>query len=188
MKKFMKLNDQDRKYLLHIARETIYSALNNIKYEPISDSKILQSHCGAFVTLHKDGKLRGCIGKFHVDYELYKVVHDVSLLAAFQDNRFSPVRIDEMDDIDIEISVLTPFKKINDVNDIELGRHGIYMLKDGRNGTFLPQVAIETGWSLVEFLGHCSQDKMGLGWNGWKGADIFTYEAEVFREKEFKNK
>jgi hypothetical protein len=184
MKKYMKLTDNDRKELLHIARETIIGTLNNTKYIPQSESKVLQAQCGAFVTLNKGNKLRGCIGKFHVDYELYKVVHDVALLSAFQDNRFPPVQLDEMNDIDIEISILTSFKKITDVNEIEVGKHGIYIMKNGRAGTFLPQVATETGWSLGEFLGHCTQDKMGLGWNDWQRADIFTYEAEVFGEKE----
>lgn len=180
----MRLTDNDRKELLHIARETITQTLNNINYIPLSESKVLQAHCGAFVTLHNSGRLRGCIGRFNANYELYKVVHDVSIESAFQDSRFSPVTLDEMKEIDIEISVLTPFKKINNVNDIELGKHGIYIIKNGRAGTFLPQVATETGWSLVEFLGHCTQDKMGLNWNDWQGAEIFTYEAEVFGEKE----
>lgn len=184
MKKYMRLTDNDRKELLHVARETIIQSLNNVKYVPYSESKILNAHCGAFVTLHNNGRLRGCIGRFNANYELYKVVHDMAIESAFQDTRFHSVSLDEMMDIDIEISVLTPFKKINDINEIELGKHGIYIIKHGRSGTFLPQVAIETGWSLNEFLGHCTQDKMGLGWNDWQGAEIFTYEAEVFGEKE----
>ena len=180
----MRLTDKDRKDLLNIARETITQSLNNINYVPVNESKILNAHCGAFVTLHKERKLRGCIGRFNANYPLFQVVHDVAISSAFQDDRFPPVSIDEMKDIDIEISVLTPFKKVTDVFDIEVGRHGIYMIKEGRNGIFLPQVAVENGWTLMEFLGHCSQDKMGLGWNGWKGAEMFTYEAEVFGEKE----
>jgi AmmeMemoRadiSam system protein A len=180
----MRFTNQDRIELLKIARNTIEASLNNVKYYPSSQTKILQAHCGAFVTLHKNGMLKGCIGRFNVDYELYKVVHDVTLQSAFEDDRFSPVRIEEMNEIDIEISVLTPFRRITDINEIELGRHGIFITKYGRSGTFLPQVATETGWTLMEFLGHCTQDKMGLGWNDWKDADIFTYEAEVFGEKE----
>ena len=184
MKKYISLTDKDRIELLKIARESIVQSLNNVNYSPYTDSKFLKYHCGAFVTLHKEGKLRGCIGKLKVDYPLYEVVKDVAVLAAFKDDRFPPVNIFEMNEIDIEISVLTPFKKIRDSYDIEIGKHGIYMLKEGRSGTFLPQVARENNWSLIELLGHCAQDKMGLGWNGWKGADIFIYEAEVFSEKE----
>lgn len=182
----MRLTDKDRKELLRIARDTIISTFHNSKYVPESESKVLQSHLGSFVTLRKHDRLRGCIGKFNADYELYKVVHDVAILSAFHDDRFPPVYLDEIDEIDIEISILTPFKKINNIGEIELGRHGIYMIKDGRNGTFLPQVAIETGWGLYEFLGHCAQDKMGIGWNDWKGSEIFIFEAETFNEKEFK--
>jgi len=182
----MRLTNKDKIELLKIARETIIARLNNVDYDPLSESKVLQAHCGAFVTLHNEGRLRGCIGRFHADYELYKVIRDMALSSAFEDNRFAPVSLDEMEDIEIEISVLTPFTRIRDVNEIELGKHGIYLQKNGRSGTFLPQVATETGWSLAEFLGHCSQDKMGLGWNGWQGADMFTYEAEVFNEKEFR--
>ena len=75
-------------------------------------------------------------------------------------------------------------RKISSVNEIELGRHGIYIRKGDRSGTFLPQVATETGWTKEEFLGHCARDKAGLGWDGWRDAEIYVYEANVFSEKE----
>jgi AmmeMemoRadiSam system protein A len=182
----MRLTDKDRIELLGIARSSIEEYNNN--WSPSStDSKVLKSHCGAFVTLHKNGRLRGCIGKFNPDYPLYLVIKDVAILSAYHDNRFPQIELEEMTDIDIEISVMTPFKKIRDISDIELGKHGIYIMKGNKSGTFLPQVATETGWNLEEFLGHCTQDKMGMGWNDWKDADIFTYEAEIFNEKQFKN-
>jgi uncharacterized protein (TIGR00296 family) len=102
-----------------------------------------------------------------------------------QDPRFPPVKPVEMDKTNIEISVLTPLKKINSIDEIKLGRDGIYLVKNNRSGTFLPQVATETGWNLEEFLGHCARDKAGLGWNGWKDAELYTYQAIVFDEKEF---
>lgn len=179
----MKLTDEDRKVLLHIARETIFATLNNVKYEPFSDSKVLQSHCGVFITLNKNEILRGYNGKFNADYELYKVVHDVAILAALQDNRFPPINLEELNEIDISISVLGTFRKVIDINDIELGIHGIYMIKNGRKGSFLPQLAIDNDWNLDEFLGHCAQDKMGLNWNDWKGSDLFMFESEDFWEK-----
>ncbi len=86
--------------------------------------------------------------------------------------------------MDIEISVLTPLKEISDIDELELGKDGIYIKKDSRSGTFLPQVAESTGWSKEEFLGHCSRDKAGLGWDGWKEANLFTYQAIIFSEKE----
>jgi len=186
MTKYMILTKEDKKELLTIARQTIEHQLRNIDFkleEP--ESKILKVHCGAFVTLHNNGALRGCIGNFHPNYELYKVVRDMAIQSAFMDNRFNRPTIEEMKQIDIEISVLSPFKKISNITDIELGKHGIYISKNGRSGTFLPQVASETGWNLQEFLGHCSQDKMGMGWYDWKESDIFIYDAEVFGEKDF---
>jgi uncharacterized protein (TIGR00296 family) len=92
------------------------------------------------------------------------------------------VREDELASIHIEISVLTPMQKIKDISEIRLGKHGIYVKKGYQSGTFLPQVATETGWTLEEFLGHCSRDKAGLGWTGWKDADIYIYEALIFEE------
>jgi MEMO1 family protein len=83
----------------------------------------------------------------------------------------------------VEISVLTPMKKIHSIDEIEMGKDGIYIKKGSKSGTFLPQVAKETGWSKEEFLGHCAEDKAGIGWDGWKDAELYTYEAVVFGEK-----
>jgi hypothetical protein len=106
--------------------------------------------------------------------------------ASTEDYRFEKVTSDELQSIDIEISVLSPLKLIKSIDEIELGKHGIYIMKGNRGGTFLPQVATETGWSKEEFLGHCAQDKAGIGWNGWKDAEIFIYTAIVFGEKDIK--
>jgi hypothetical protein len=103
--------------------------------------------------------------------------------AALSDSRFLPVTPDEVDEITIEISVLTPLRKIKDISEIIPGKHGIVVQKGGRSGTFLPQVAQKTGWGVEELLGYCARDKAGLGWDGWKDADIYVYEALVFGEK-----
>jgi hypothetical protein len=87
--------------------------------------------------------------------------------------------------IEIEISILTPLKKINSIEQIQLGKHGIYIKKGISSGTFLPQVALETNWTKEEFLGHCARDKAGIGWDGWKTAEIYTYEAIVMSEIDF---
>ncbi len=182
------LTDEDKKNLLHIARRTLESY---IRYGEIPEidtsgfSATLRTPTGAFVTLNKEGALRGCIGTFRPDKPLYLVVQDMTISASSKDYRFPKVTPDELEKIEIEISVLTPMKKINSVNEIKLGRDGIYIKKGWNAGTFLPQVATSTGWSLEEFLGHCARDKAGIGWNGWKDAEIYTYRALVFDEKQF---
>jgi AmmeMemoRadiSam system protein A len=135
--------------------------------------------------LHKRGALRGCIGIITAEKPLYKTVQEMTIAAASHDPRFMPVEASELPFIDIEISVLSPLKKIDDISEIELGKHGILMEKNFHRGVFLPQVATETGWRKEEFLGHCSADKAGLGWDGWKTADIYIFTATVFSEKDF---
>jgi AmmeMemoRadiSam system protein B/AmmeMemoRadiSam system protein A len=183
------LNEQERKDLLSIARRTIDMYVNENNIPEIDAGKLtsnIKTKCGAFVTLHKEGILRGCIGHFEADEPLYKTVQQMAVAASTQDYRFTPVKPNEVKELELEISVLTPMKKINSIDEIELGKHGIYIKKGSRGGTFLPQVATETGWAKEEFLGYCAQDKAGIGWDGWKDADIFVYEALVFSEKEFK--
>jgi AmmeMemoRadiSam system protein A len=113
---------------------------------------------------------------------LYLVVREMAAAAAFRDVRFLPVAEGEFEEIDIEISVLTPLKRIHSIDDFHLGEQGIYIIKGRKSGTFLPQVAASTGWSKEEFLGHCARDKAGIGWEGWKDAELYTYEALVFEE------
>ncbi len=185
------LDEKEKKQLVEIARNSIINYLKN-KYKHQIDtsgfSKSLYRNCGAFVTLHKDGKLRGCIGRFVSDKPLYLVIQDMAIASATQDYRFQPVTSEELNNIEIEISVLSPLEKINSIEEIELGKHGIYIMKNGLGGTFLPQVATETGWTKEEFLGHCAQDKAGIGWSGWKDADIYIYTAIIFSEKDLLQK
>lgn len=132
------------------------------------------------MTLNKCGRLRGCIGHFGQDVPLYKIVEHMARAAAFEDPRFDRLRRDELDSIEIEISVLTPMRRIHDISEFKLHRDGIYIKKGSRAGTFLPQVADEVNWTKEEFLGHCSRDKAGLGWDGWRTAQLYTYQAIVF--------
>jgi len=179
------LSDDDKKQLIQVAKNTIDQYIRNNKKPDIDTSNFsanLMAKCGAFVTLHKNGNLRGCIGRFTANEPLYKIVQEMAVASATQDSRFPKVTKSELPEIVIEISVLTPLKKINSIDEIEMGKHGIYIKKGYNSGTFLPQVATETGWSKDEFLGHCSRDKAGLTWDGWKNAEIFIYEAIVFGE------
>ena len=182
------LTEEDKKNLLHIARQTIenYISKNEIpEIDTTGFSKTIKTPAGAFVSLHKEKALRGCIGNFTPDKPLYLVVQEMAISAATKDHRFSRVKKDELKKIEIEISVLTPMKKIGSIDEIELGKHGIYIKKGWNRGTFLPQVATNTGWGLEEFLGHCARDKAGIGWEGWKDAEVFIYEALVFDEGKF---
>ena len=178
------LSTEDKKILKDIALQSIMDSLNgksvSVRESPLQKYPMLNKKCGAFVSLHKHGHLRGCIGHFGEDYPLHEIVAEMARSAAFEDPRFIPVTRDELDDLDIEISVLTPMRRIQSLDEFELHRHGIYIKKGYRSGTFLPQVADEVNWTKEEFVGHCSQDKAGLGWDGWKDAELYVYEAIVF--------
>ncbi len=181
------LSKTNKKDLLLIARNTLNEFIRTGVTPTIDSAKLsetIKQYCGAFVSLHKKGDLRGCIGQFTAKKPLYQIVQDIAKASATEDTRFQRVSSDELDQIDIEISVLSPLKKIQSIDEIELGKHGIYIIKGNYSGTFLPQVATQTGWTKNEFLGHCAEDKAGIGWNGWKDADIYIYTAVVFGEKE----
>lgn len=180
-----RLTKQEKQTLLDIARNTVEHYIRD-KETPDIDMKtvtdVLKTKCGAFVSLHLHGDLRGCIGTFRTDKALYQNVREMAIAAATSDYRFDPVGVSELAALDIEISVLSPMRKISSIDEIVLGKHGIYIKKDGRSGTLLPQVATDRNWTREEFLGYCARDKAGLGWSGWKDAEIYTYEAIVFSE------
>jgi AmmeMemoRadiSam system protein B/AmmeMemoRadiSam system protein A len=181
------ISKEDKKYLLKLTRETITEYVKDGTTPEINASDLsttLKTPCGAFVTLNKNHILRGCIGRFDPEQPLWKVVQTMAVAAATQDYRFSPVIASELSKIEIEISVLTPLKRIKSIDEFILGKHGIYIKQGNSTGTFLPQVATSTGWSKEEFLGHCAEDKARIGWNGWKTAELYTYEALVFGEDE----
>jgi len=183
------LTESERKTLLKIARRAAETALRRQPLPEVSvESEALRTPCGAFVTLHNRGKLRGCIGQFEADRPLYKIVQEMAVAAATRDPRFftNPVTAEEMAEIDIEISALSPMKKMENPLDIELGKHGIYIRGPYGSGCFLPQVATETGWSKEEFLSHCCAGKAGLAPNAWKDpeTEVYSFTAEVFGEKE----
>ena len=177
------LSDEEKKILKEIAFTSIKDSLAGKPVaQPILNAQypVLNSKCGAFVSLHKQGRLRGCIGHFGEDVPLHEIVAEMARAAAFEDPRFMPVTKDELEDIDIEISVLTPMRRIQSLDEFELHRHGIYIRRGYRSGTFLPQVADEVNWTKEEFVSHCAQDKAGIGWDGWRDAELYVYEAIVF--------
>ena len=175
------LTDDDKRMLKEIALTSIKDSLDGKSIADQSSlTATLKQKCGAFVSLHKQGRLRGCIGHFGEDVPLHEIVAEMARAAAFEDPRFMPVTRDELADLDIEISVLTPMRRIQSLDEFELHRHGIYIRKGYRSGTYLPQVADEVNWTKEEFVSHCAQDKAGIGWDGWKDAELFVYEAIVF--------
>jgi MEMO1 family protein len=181
------LQEDEKILLLKMAREAIHYGLNNKLPPDYNEKKLpegVKTTCGAFVTLTKGEKLRGCIGQFTACKCLYQTVQEAAQASAFRDRRFSPVEHGEMRDIEIEISVLTPLKRIDSVEEFIPEKHGIFIIKGNQSGTFLPRVATDTGWSREELLGHCAHDKAGIGWDGWKEAELYTYEALVFNETE----
>ena len=179
------LDEDERSKLLKLARDNISSWLRTGKYfDPDTEEYkgILNRKLGAFVTIKKGNKLRGCIGKISTDEPLYETIRQMSSASAFSDSRFDPVRIEELDEIQIEISVLSEMKRIENIDEIIPGKHGVYLKKGVSTATFLPQVAIEQNWTRDELLGNLAKNKAGLGWLGWKDAELYIYEALVFEE------
>ncbi|MCF7870352.1 MAG: AmmeMemoRadiSam system protein B [Candidatus Omnitrophica bacterium] len=176
--------DQKNK-LIQIVRTTLDQYIKEgKKYQPeVKDNK-LKEEMGVFVTLHKNNSLRGCIGNIIAKDPLYLGTRDMAIAASTQDPRFPPVTESELDDIDIEISVLSPLEKIDNPDKIILGKHGVLVKKGFRSGVFLPQVADETGWSKEEFMNNLCVHKAGLESTCWKtgDCDIFIFSAEVFEE------
>lgn len=175
---------EEQNELLRIARAAISAYFKgSAPPEPITKSQRLNENRGAFVTLHdKSHCLRGCIGSFLADKPIYMTVREMAVQAAFHDPRFLPIEEEELRDIHIEISVLSPLREIKDVGEIEVGKHGIYITKGFHCGTLLPQVAVECCWDRRTFLEHTCM-KAGLPPDGWKkGARILTYSAQVFSE------
>ncbi len=172
--------------LLNIARGAIDARLKGLSYQmpEIVDPELFEPR-GAFVTLHKREQLRGCIGTFAAEKPLCQTVADMAVSAAFNDPRFSPLTPSELDEVDIEISVLSPLREIRDTNEIQVGIHGIYLINGPFHGVLLPQVATEHGWDRETFLDQ-SCLKAGMGPGCWRDptTKILIFCAEVFGEKE----
>ncbi len=178
-----KLSEAEKQSLKEIAKAALYEAVINNQKIALDESKVPEKfklHLGAFVTLKKDGMLRGCIGRFEPDEPLYKVIIDMAISASRYDTRFPPVTKEELENIEIEISVLTPRRKVNSVDDVIVGKHGIYIEYGAKNGTYLPQVATDMGWNAEEFVRSCCVEKAGIAPEHCKNATLYVYEAIVF--------
>lgn len=179
-------NASQRKELLKIARDTIkYKLETGKRFEPVVTDPALKRDMGAFVTLHKRGELRGCIGHMIASGPLYLVVRDMAIAAATEDPRFVPVTAGELKDVDLEISVLTPMSKVAGADSVKIPGNGVMVRSGFRSGVYLPQVADETGWTKEEFMNSLCEHKAGIPRDSWKtgACEIYVFTAEVFGEK-----
>ncbi len=186
----MSLTEQDKSCLLSLARKTIFSKSQktSLKVTP-PDSKVLKEKRGAFVTLNSFGKLRGCIGYIEGIKPLYLTIIDMAEAAAFDDPRFAPVQVNEIGNLEIEISVLTPLRTIQNIDEIKVGVHGLLIQKGGYQGLLLPQVATHYNWNRDTFLDQTCI-KAGLPAGGWKDSDVTIkiFSAQIFSESEYSDK
>jgi AmmeMemoRadiSam system protein A len=180
------LTIKEKRELLWVAREAVKAAIAREIYVPSkpADSN-LTTKAGAFVTLKEKEELRGCIGLIEARYPLYQVVAEMAEKSAMCDPRFESVRADEFENLQIEISVLSPLRKIHDPKEIEVGRHGLVIEKGFYRGLLLPQVATENNWTREEFLEYTCI-KAGLEKESYRlpEANLYIFFAEVFGEKE----
>lgn len=179
------LNSDEKNELLALARNSITTFLKTgkkLKYTP--ENKVLNEHGAVFVTLEKCGNLRGCIGQIIAMEPIYRAVIDMAVSAAVGDPRFPKLSKDELADIQIEISVLTPLNPVKDINDIKIGRDGLYIKEGYHSGLLLPQVATDYGWNVEQFLRQVC-NKAGLPTNAWEKDDteLYKFRAVIFSEK-----
>jgi AmmeMemoRadiSam system protein A len=180
----MPLSAAEQRLLLHIARDSIVAGLERRALEVPPDlPPALREPRGVFVTLHRHGRLRGCIGYLEAVRPLAQAVAEMAQAAAFQDPRFAPLTAPELPEVELEISVLTPMRRIQDIQEIEVGRHGLYIERGPCRGLLLPQVATECRWDRLTFLEQTCC-KAGLPPSAWKDPEtrIYVFDAEVFAE------
>jgi AmmeMemoRadiSam system protein A len=194
------MDDRCKHFLLDVAKQTVEAVVKGTPV-PHTGSEMphtadkeralvpknepdLMAHCGCFVTLKNKDRLRGCIGQFTSEQPLIFLVADMAKASCRSDPRFltDPITISELDDLHVEISVLSPLHKTDDPLSLRLGIDGIYIQQGRASGCLLPQVATETGWSKEEFLSYCCAHKAGLPAQAWQNADtdVYLFSAEVF--------
>jgi len=175
------ISPEDRERLLTLARQALEARVRRQAAPRAPAGGVFEWPCGAFVTLHYRGQLRGCLGRLEPQRLSDTVVH-LAAVVSDSDPRFEPVQPDELSDIDIEISVLTPDREVTSVDEIQVGRHGLIVEKGSHRGLLLPQVPVEQRWDVITFLEHTCL-KAGLPRDAWRqGARLSVFEAEVFGE------
>ena len=178
----MMLSSDDQQRLLQLARRCLEARVRREPSPSAERGAGLDSRMGAFVSIHCNGELRGCLGRLEADRPIAENVAHLAAVVSDSDPRFPAIRPSELPAVDVEISALTPEEEIADINQIEVGRHGLIIEQGHRRGLLLPQVATEYGWDRETFLDHTCI-KAGLPPNAWRtGARIFIFEAQVFSE------
>ena len=179
------LSEEDKRELLKISRSTLESYIRNETIPALQSknlSSTLKQPATALVSLYMRDKLRGRIEYLTPAIPLSSMVQEMTIASATLDQRFAPVEASELGYITIEISLLSPLKKISSPDEIDPHIHGIYLLKDEQRGLYLPGKALEEQWSVEELLSHCSKEKAGLGWEDWKDANLYIFKAIRFSE------
>ena len=176
------LTSEEKARLLEIVKQTVEEVSQGKKVSKVDPftERLLEPR-GAFVTIYKKGMLRGCIGSLQASKPLYLTIQEMAQSACSHDPRFRPVAADELEYLDYEVSVLTPFERVGNVEDIKIGLHGLLVRKGSRSGLLLPQVASERDWDVETFLGETCR-KAWLPPQAWKENDteIYAFSADVF--------
>lgn len=182
----IKLSSEEKEFLRQVA---VWSILRRLSGEmllaasevPVPPTVLLQQERGAFVTLSLHGQLRGCIGNIVGQHPLYITIAQMAQAAAFEDPRFSPLRPEELDDIEVSLSVIEPLQECSDPHSIIVGKHGLLIRHGRTSGVLLPQVPVEFGWDRHTFLQQVCL-KAGLPRQAWQeeGVELYCFEAEVF--------
>lgn len=179
------MSEEQKQYLLRMARRSLEASVRGNSLPPLDmDDPVLASPGAGFVTLKNKGELRGCIGLMEAVEPLCLTIARMARAAGLEDPRFPPVSEEELPEIRMEISVLSSLEPVRNIEEIEVGKHGLRIQRGYHAGVLLPQVATEYGWSRIEFLNHTCL-KAGLPVDAWeKGAEIFKFSAEVFGEED----
>ena len=181
----MVMNDVQKQILLKTARDTVEAVIKGVAVPEIASGDLeLNAHRGCFVTLKNKGRLRGCIGRFVSAGPLIELVVEMAKSSSTDDPRFvgDRITVEELDRLDVEISVLSELELTDDPLGLRVGVDGIFIKSGCASGCFLPQVATEAGWGAEEFLSFCCVHKAGLAADAWKDpqTQVYLFSAEVF--------
>ena len=179
------MNNQNQQTLLRVACDAIAAAVGKKEAPSVtSDDPDLNVKQGCFVTIKNGGRLRGCIGNFTSEKPLIELVSEMAVSAARRDPRFflEPITANELESLEVEISVISPMELTDDPASLRLGIDGIYIVNGAKSGCFLPQVATETGWTETQFLTHCCVEKACLSAGAWEDPDteVYLFTADAF--------